>query len=177
MGWIDTPLTDEGKQNARSSAVKLRGEQIDQIVSSDLGRAFTSAYIIARELGYSQEIETSKGLREMSYGDLANQPYDSIPQLAPEIFVNYIPPNGESLSQMQARVLDCIDKLAQKYEGKTVLLVAHDGVINAVRAKYAQHDMAHEDETHNPHDFVAKFEWDNGQIRSFEEVTSNNKRP
>lgn len=81
MGWTDTPLTEEGKLNAKSSASKLKAIHIDQIVSGDLGRAFATAYIISRQLGYSSDIEMSAGLREMNYGDLANQPYGAYPIL------------------------------------------------------------------------------------------------
>lgn len=73
-GWIDTPLTEEGVRNAASSAAKLNGTKIDKIVSSDLGRAFVTAYIISRKLNYSNEIELNKGLREINYGELGNMP-------------------------------------------------------------------------------------------------------
>ena len=170
MGWIDTPLTEAGKQNAKSSAVKLKNIHFDKIVASDLGRTFMTAYIIARQLGYASDIEALSGLREMNFGDLANQPYSAFPTLSPSEKANYIPPNGESLSQMQQRVLDCVNLLSTKYAGQTVLIVAHDGTINAIRASYSQNDMGHEDDMHNAHDFVAKFEGSDGQIKSFDEM-------
>lgn len=169
MGWIDTPLTDEGKQNAKSSAAKLKDIHFDHIISSDLGRAFMTAYIIARQLGYSSEVEALSGLREMSYGDLANQPYSAYPELSPVENTNYVLPNGESLAQMQKRVLDCINEIGLKYTGKTVLIVAHDGTINAIKASFNQNEMGLEDATHNAHDFVGRFEWDEGRIKSFDE--------
>lgn len=170
MGWVDTPLTEEGRQNASSSAAKLKGIDFDKIVSSDLGRAFRTAYIISRQLGYTAEIETYSGLREVNYGDLANQPYSVYPELSSDENTDYVPTNGEALSQTQKRVLDCINSLASKYGGKTVLIVAHDGTINAIKASYSQNAMGREDATHNAHDFVAKFEWDNGQVKSFSEL-------
>lgn len=171
MGWIDTPLTAEGKLNAQSSAKKLKNIDIDQIISSDLGRTFATAYIISRQIGYTSEIEMTSGLREMNYGDLANQPYSAYPVLTSEENLNFIPPNGESLGQMQKRVLDCVESLSMKYEGKSILLVAHDGTINALRARFNQTSMGQEDATHNSHDYVARFVWDSDQIRTFEEIT------
>lgn len=172
MGWMDSPLTDEGKLNAKASAATLKNIPIDQIVSSDLGRAFTTAYIISRQLGYTAEIAMDTGLREVNYGDMANLPYDAFPDLSPDEKLNFIPPNGESLSQMQQRVLNCVALLSAKYEGKTVLLVTHDGVINALRASYTGNSLAEEDNTHNPHDFVGRFEWADGKIQSYEVVTA-----
>ena len=74
-GWIDTPLTADGIKNAATSAEKLRSIKFDKIISSDLGRAFITAYLISRKLGYTSTIELSKELREVNYGDLANLPY------------------------------------------------------------------------------------------------------
>lgn len=172
MGWMDSPLTDEGKLNAKASAGTLRDIHLDQIVSSDLGRAFETAYIISRQLGYTAEIVMDAGLREVNYGDMANLPYDAFPDLSPNEKLNFAPPNGESLSQMQQRVLNCVASLSGKYEGKTVLLVTHDGVINALRASYTGNNLAEEDNTHNPHDFVGKFVWADGKMQSYEVIAA-----
>jgi len=168
-GWIDTPLTEVGIKDADSSANKLRSVNLDKIVSSDMGRAFTTAYIISRKLDYSGEIERLAGLREVNYGDYANQPHDIYPQLTPIENAEFVSPNGESLVQMQARVLACLDDLAVKYEGKTVIVVAHDGNINAIRASFTKENIGVADGIHNAHDFVARFEYQNGKITAFTE--------
>lgn len=170
MGWLDTPLTEEGKQNAKSSAAKLRSIQFDKIVSSDLGRAFQTAYLISRELNYTSEIETYKDLREANYGDLANMPYTAYPELSPVENATYIPPRGESLTQMQDRAIACINAIGSNNDDKTILIVAHDGTINAVKARFSQKNMGIEDTTHNSHDFVAQFTFTNNEITSFSEV-------
>jgi probable phosphoglycerate mutase len=171
MGWLDSPLTDEGIKNAESSASKLVGVTLDKIVSSDLGRAFTTAYIISRKLNYIGEIERYKGLREVAYGDIANLPYSAYPELSPEENAKYAPPNGESLEQMEARAVECITGIANQNPEKTILIATHDGVINAVKSVFKRQNIgATDQDTHNPHDFVAKFTLDNNQIQSFEEV-------
>lgn len=175
MGWIDTPLTDEGKRNAATSAAKLKGTPIDQIISSDLGRAFTTAYLIARQIGYTAEIETRSGLREMNYGDLANQPYGVYPHMSHDENAEFIPPNGESLNQMQQRVLNCMREIGRTYESKTILVVVHDGTINALEASFLQHNMGAQDTTHHAHDFVAKLVWHDGRIISFDEIEGSRK--
>jgi broad specificity phosphatase PhoE len=172
MGWTDTPLTDEGKLNARSSAAVLKNIHIDQIVSSDLGRAFATAYIISRELSYTAEIEMNAGLREVNYGDMANQPYGSFPDLPLDEKLHYVPPEGESLSQMQQRVLKCVAELSTRYAEKIILLVTHDGAINALRASYTGNNLAQEDTEHNPHDFVGKFEWEDNGIRTYQVIAA-----
>ncbi len=163
-----------GIENAASTAAKLGGVRFDKIVSSDLGRAFTTAYLVSRKLGYSSDIEQLKDLREVNYGDLGNLPYtganSAYPVLTPEENTSFVPPNGESLAQMQQRVMACIENISQNNSDKIILISAHDGTINAVRASFEGTDMGHADAVHNAHDFVAKFTIADGTITSFEEV-------
>lgn len=169
-GWLDTPLTDKGVSDAIASATKLRGRSIDRIISSDLGRAFTTAYIITRELETTLEIERAKELREINYGDLANQPLSAHPKLSPEDNATHQHPNGESLVQMQQRVLNYISALASSSPEKSVLLVAHDGTIKAIRANFLQQNIGIIDLTTNAFDFVGKFSVKDGTIVAFEEL-------
>jgi broad specificity phosphatase PhoE len=168
-GWIDTPLTELGRTQAQTVAEKLQGVQIEQIIASDLGRAFTTAYIIARGISYTGEIITSKELREVNYGELANQPYHAYPDLSPEDNTNFVPPGGESLQHMQDRVLAYLVQLADRYAGKSVLIVAHDGTINALRANFTDESMGQADQTHNPHDAVITFTLEDGRVQSYQQ--------
>lgn len=170
-GWIDTPLTERGVQDASKTSSKLTGIQFDKIISSDLGRAFSTAYIISRNLNFTGEIERSRELREVNYGDFANQPYAVYPEVSPSENTDFTAPNGESLAQMQQRVLTYIRKLAAQNPGKTILLVAHDGTINALRAYYNNEPVGIADLTRNPHDSAVKFEFDSDKILSLSEVT------
>jgi probable phosphoglycerate mutase len=167
-GWADTPLTEEGIKQAASSAKKLAGTKIDKIISSDLGRALTTAQLIAKDLGYSAEIETYKGLREVNYGDLANKPYSAYPNISAEENTTYVPPNGESLHHMQIRVVGCIKQIASQNSGIAILIVAHDGTINALRSNFSNESMGKADLVHNPHDMVAKFLMQAGKVTLFE---------
>lgn len=54
-GWIDTPLTDTGLEPTKTVIEKLQGVHIDEMYASDLGRAFTTAYVLARGLGFNKE--------------------------------------------------------------------------------------------------------------------------
>ncbi len=169
-GWIDTPLTEEGVRNAQASAAKLVDVKLDLIVASDLGRAFTTAYIIARKLGYTEDIQRLKALREVNYGDYANQPYEAYPEMSAVENADFVSPNGESLNQMQARVIDCLVELDARNHGESILLVAHDGTINAIRAAFNQDSIGIADLTHNAHDFVANFRFEAGEVVSFIEL-------
>jgi broad specificity phosphatase PhoE len=170
-GWIDTPLTKEGIKNAESSADKLKAIKLDQIISSDLGRAFTTAYIISRKLGYRADIERFSGLREANYGDFANTTYISHPEIDQTDKDDFTPPGGESLVQMQARVLACLTDISKANSGKSILIVGHDGTINAVESIWNKQTIGAANSNHHAHDFVAKFEWEDRNLLSFAEIT------
>jgi broad specificity phosphatase PhoE len=173
QGWFDTPLTTKGVENAHRAAGKVKSLGIDIIYSSDLGRAFITAYIISRELNYRNEIIISKDLREVEYGDLSGLPESEVLDIYHHLnnADTYIPPHGESLEHMQARVLVYINRLSVESPSKVRLLVTHDCVINAIYAAYANLDFGEYNTDHtNPHGFVAKIEVEENKIKSFEVV-------
>jgi broad specificity phosphatase PhoE len=171
-GWIDTPLTAEGEINAVTVSAKLRGLRFDKIVSSDLGRTFITAYIISRRLGYTAEIERRSALREINYGTLSNKPVAEYPATgSPEANATLQHDGGESLVMMQQRVVADVTQLAAGNLGKTILLVGHDGTINALRAVYSGEDIGVVDaRAGNPHDIVLRMDWNDGRITALEEI-------
>lgn len=174
-GWIDTPLTTTGIQNTQAIAAKLQDVAFDKVVSSDLGRAFITAYLVLQELGSNTEIERTSRLREVNYGDLGNQSYvdpnSAYPKLTPEENAHFIPQGGESLVRMQTRVVKFVAELTEANSGKTILVFAHDGTINALHAYYKDENIGLTDAaSHNAHDFVAKIVYEKGNITSFVEV-------
>jgi broad specificity phosphatase PhoE len=172
-GWIDTPLTQEGLHDVQLTAVKLKGIHFDSIHSSDLGRAFLTAYLIARSVDYKSEIQLQKDLREVNYGDFANKRWTDLSSTNTDLLndTNFTPPNGETLAQMQQRVLACLDNISKDYSEKIVLLSSHDGPINAIIADFNHIDLGELMKTRtNPHDFVAKILLSNGTIKSFIEM-------
>jgi probable phosphoglycerate mutase len=174
-GWIDTPLTADGLLPTERAVAKLRGISVDVICSSDLGRAFVTAYIVARGLNYPEEIMRLPGLREVNYGAAANMRKTDAYALYPELDRNthYTPPDGESLDHMQKRVLDTINMLSERFSGKTVLIVAHSGVMAALHASLTGEDFGKHNITDDyAHDFVARFSAQNGRVIVFEELSA-----
>lgn len=171
-GWIDTPLTSTGLDPTKNVVSKLANVHIDQIYSSDVGRAFITAYFIARKLGYDGEILRLPGLREVNYGDAANMfsadAYVKYPGLDSD--THYIPPNGESLDQMQRRVFETIKHFDNAHIDSNVLLVCHSGVMAALKASHIGQDFgAHNISEAYAHDFVGKFTFSQGSVTMFKE--------
>lgn len=171
-GWIDTPLTETGLLPTEKVIAKLSSVQIDAMYSSDLGRAFMTASVIARGLHFGKEIQRLPGLREVNYGDAANmysaEAYKLYPLLDRD--THFVPPNGQSLDDMQQTVFATIDQLNQLHTDANILLVCHSGVMAALRASHIGQDFgAHNISEAYPHEFVGKFTFENGSVTSFEE--------
>lgn len=171
-GWIDTPLTSDGLVPTQEVITKLRNVQFNEIYSSDTGRAFITAYVIARGLSYGNEIRRVAGLREVNYGDAANmysaEAYQKYPLLDRD--THYIPPGGESLDAMQKRVLTTIDAINCEHSDSSLLLVCHSGVIAALRSSHIGDDFGgHNISEAYPHNYVGRFTFANGTVQSFEE--------
>lgn len=173
-GWIDTPLTEDGLKPTEKVTAKFAGAglRIDEMYSSDLGRAFITAYVLARGLQFTKEIKRLSGLREVNYGDAANmaraEAYELYPGLDSD--TRYVPPNGESLEHMQRRVFQTVSELNEKHKDKVIVLVCHSGVMAALRASHIGQDFGeHNISEAYPHDYVGKFTFDNGAVTSFEE--------
>jgi broad specificity phosphatase PhoE len=171
-GWIDTPLTNTGLEPTEKVIAMLANLNIDEMYSSDAGRAFITAYVIARGLNFTKEIKRLSGLREVSYGDVSNmysvEAYELYPQLDRD--THFVPPNGESLDHMQQRVFETIDQLNSNHSDANILLVCHSGVMAALKASYIGQDFGeHNISEAYPHEFIGKFTFENGGVTSFEE--------
>jgi broad specificity phosphatase PhoE len=171
-GWIDTPLTANGLEPTKKVIQKLAGIHVDEMYSSDAGRAFITAYIVARGLNFTEEIKRLPGLREVNYGDAGNmlsaEAYAKYPGLDRD--TDYTPPNGESLGHMQKRVFETIGALNKMHLNKSIVLVCHSGVMAALRASHIGQDFGEHNITEAyPHDYVGVFTFDDGAVKSFEE--------
>lgn len=174
-GWIDTALTEDGLKPTEKVIAKLSKLRIDEIYSSDMGRAFITAYTLARGLDFTKEIKRLSGLREVNYGDVANMPSAKAYELYPKLDRNthYTPPNGESLDRMQKRVFQTIDELDKRHKDAIIVLVCHSGVMAALRASHIGQDFGeHNISEAYPHDYVGKFTFVDGAVASFEEFKS-----
>jgi len=173
-GWIDSPLTANGLEPTEKVIAKLRPIKIDAVYSSDMGRAFITAYVVVRGLGLDKEIIRLPALREVNYGDASNMPkpeaYEKFPGIDSD--TNYTPPNGESLAKMQTRVIAAVSQLNDELGDANVLLVAHSGVMAALHASCNGNDFgSHNVSEAYDHDFVARCIVQNGKVISFEAVS------
>lgn len=137
QGHLDSPLTERGVTQAREAVEKLKDHRFDVIVTSHLGRARETAKIIAEQLGIS-EIITDSALLERNLGILQGNIADESKIKFPYLFKDEILihdakiPDGELLEDFLARASKAIDNLKELSRKKNVLVVTHDGMLNAI---------------------------------------------
>ena len=120
----DSPLVDEGRQQAKDTAKKIKQEEINihKIISSPSQRAHETAQIIAKELGFNiSDITTDNRINEYDMGSLSGTPWHTI---SSTILVNA--ENAEDPKAFYSRVYSCVKELSQSPEN--ILLVSHGGV-------------------------------------------------
>lgn len=135
-GWVDVPLTEQGKEEAASAGKKLAATKIDVAYTSNLQRAQNTLAIIAKTMGVEVPTIRDEALNERHYGDLQglNKAQTAEKFGADQVKIwrrsyNVPPPGkgGESLEMTAARTLPFFERciLGDIAQGKNVLVVAH----------------------------------------------------
>ncbi|CAN5392092.1 2,3-bisphosphoglycerate-dependent phosphoglycerate mutase [soil metagenome] len=133
-GWVDVPLTDQGRAEAKRAGEVLRGEKIDVAYTSGLTRAQNTLQIILDTIPLNVPIIRDPALNERHYGDLQGLNKADTAKRFGEDQVHIWrrsydvpPPNGESLEMTAARTLPFFDRciMGDIRQGKNVLVVAH----------------------------------------------------
>ena len=137
QGHADPALNELGRRQARELGLRLRGEQIDAIWSSDLGRAKQTAFYVASQV--SCVVRLSGELREMDVGSWSGCTREEIAARWPEEYERWREtgrgwPDGEDFDAMQARVVEAILGVAAAHPDDQVLVVTHGGPMRAVHA-------------------------------------------
>lgn len=134
MGQLDSPLTAQGLSQAERLADRLAGVRFDALYSSDLGRAAQTAQAIARKCAC--EIVYDVRLRERHMGIFQGlTPAESEVRFPRERAAyhqkdaNYVIPQGESAEQRLQRTVACLEELARRHAGKTVVIITHGGIL------------------------------------------------
>jgi len=135
QGHTDIELNDHGRWQADRLAHTLREEPIAAFYASDLSRALDTARAVAQRHGAA--VHTHTGLRERCFGQFEGHTWAELEALHPtettawrQRAPDFAPPGGESLLQLQARVVATVTELASRHPGEQVLMVAHGGVLD-----------------------------------------------
>ncbi|MEO6873209.1 MAG: histidine phosphatase family protein [Opitutaceae bacterium] len=134
MGQLDSPLTARGLEQADRVAERLATVPFDVLYSSDLGRAVQTATAVARKCAHTIVFDVR--LRERHMGIFQGLTADESEARFPQDRAayhrkdgNYVIPEGESAEQRQRRTVVCLDEIAQRHVGGTVVIITHGGIL------------------------------------------------
>ena len=142
QGWIDTPLNDRGREQARMLADRVAGLGIVAVWTSHLARASETARIVADAIGVDPVVD--ERLAESRRGAWEGRALAEIEETEPGIWAAWkrggaafrFPGGGESLAEHQARVLGA---LADMRRGPLpAIAIAHGG---SIRCALSAHDV------------------------------------
>ena len=126
-GWVNVPLDETGRAQAKALATMFESKGLDSLYSSDLSRAADCANAIGAKAGIVNSPEIA--FRPWNLGDFQGQESaDIAPVLADYVLErpNEPVPNGESFLDFKMRYLPAFEKLLEEAKsGKTVALVTH----------------------------------------------------
>jgi 2,3-bisphosphoglycerate-dependent phosphoglycerate mutase len=134
QGQIDTPLNATGLAQAEELAERLRSQQLDAIVSSDLRRALTTARIIGEMLRIP--VLTDHGLRETSVGLAEGMLWEEAKarfgaELTERWYAenNVAFPGGETGLETLSRGLAALRRFAESYPYRRIGVSTHGALV------------------------------------------------
>jgi probable phosphoglycerate mutase len=129
QGRLDNPLDPVGEGQAAAIAAALG--RVDRVITSPLQRARSTAQAIGGDVVVDERwVELDYGLFDgQAQGDLAADVWDhwrADPQ--------YAPPGGESLAELDRRVVGALEELSREAQHRDVVVVSHVSPIKAAIA-------------------------------------------
>ena len=143
-GWVDVPLTEKGREEARRSGRLLAagGFRFDRCFTSELQRAQETLRIALEAMGVPDlPVERDQALNERHYGDLQGlNKAETAKKFGDEQVhiwrrsYDVAPPNGESLKDTAARTLPYFQThiVPALGRGENVLVVAHGNSLRSI---------------------------------------------
>jgi broad specificity phosphatase PhoE len=138
-GQRDVPLSEEGQQaSARYAAQFARSQSPLAIYHSGLTRTKQLATFIGSDFP-EVPVVFDQRLQERNYGRWEGRSWDEVYQSDPENFHgliekpdSYRPPDGETTTDMQTRVVNWFSQLPRPAVESTIIAISHSGPIAAL---------------------------------------------
>jgi phosphoserine phosphatase len=141
QGQADPPLNEQGIAQSYQLADQLKESNLDLLFTSPLLRAAQTAQILVEKLRIPLLIEPR--FMEIHQGDWQTRLRAEIDQLYPDLFRRWesepwevSPPNGETLPQVQNRVIAALEEIIDKHPNQSVGIVTHRIPIALIKVQY-----------------------------------------
>jgi broad specificity phosphatase PhoE len=141
MGWLDSPLNERGREQARALAAEAAGHGFASLYASHLARARQTAEIVGEALGLEPVVD--ERLAESRRGAWEGRLVDEIRRDEPDAWAAWIearedfefPGGGEALAAHCARVAEALGEVGAG--PLPALVVCHGG---SIRCAFAARD-------------------------------------
>lgn len=129
QGWCDSPLTQEGIQQAVAVSKTLKSISFEYAYSSTSERAMDTMHYILQDRSVPHAYV--KGLKELNFGSLEGEKEADVFTDISVYEKGFEMYGGETLPTCNQRFMACLETIAKSHVGN-VLVVAHGGVIMSV---------------------------------------------
>jgi probable phosphomutase (TIGR03848 family) len=132
-------LNPYGRLQAEALGQRLATTELSAILASPLERTMETAQAIAQH--HQLKVETRPGIVEVDYGKWTGQAIKKLAKRKKWPVIQLYPtgadfPGGETMFDMQARMVRELNALVAEYSGKTIAVVGHADLIKAAVAHY-----------------------------------------
>jgi probable phosphoglycerate mutase len=137
QGQSDSPLTERGRAQARELARALAAEPVAAVYTSDLGRAYSTAAMVADTHGL--ETIRDERLREIHVGAWSGLGRAQIDAQFPGGLhawattpAHYLVPGGEAIHAAEVRALEFFNARMPAHLGQTVVVISHGALCQVI---------------------------------------------
>lgn len=134
-GETNVELSDAGREQARTLAMRLSAERVAAVYASPMGRTVETAQIIAAP-HQGMEVQTRDGLREISHGHWEQLTRKEVEERFPAEAADwerdpftFAPAGGESGVAVTARALPVLIDIVRAHPAANVIVVSHKATI------------------------------------------------
>jgi phosphoserine phosphatase len=138
-GRYDFPLNEVGKEQADSLAKELEDVKFDAVFSSPLKRAWKTAEKLCKDRGITPIAQ--EGFNNIHLGEWEGRPKAEIAEKYPAEFRLWRTepeklrmPGAETLAQVQARAVNALVRITEKWMGTGIAVVTHRAVLKPLIA-------------------------------------------
>ena len=135
QGFLDSALSDNGREQAEKLGRRLRSKKFSAVYSSDAPRCLETARLALGHTGLEPTVTAA--LRERNLGDWEGRLWKDVADADSDAARTYKrdpafrPPNGESWIELQARAATVLRDVIAAHRGGRVAIITSGGTLRA----------------------------------------------
>ena len=147
QGATDHKLSREGVKHAKLLSTHLKDREVSSFYSSPYEGAFATASTVAAR--HRRGVIRLMDLKEMDFGRWTGKPAQEVKESNPDHLIawQFTPhdhrmPNGETLAEVQSRIVGALENIVSVEEGNGVCVVTHSVALKAAMCHYTNEDLS-----------------------------------